>query len=85
MKKLLCFFGLHDWLVYKEILVKEFDESFWRITTYKCISCGKKKDKIEEIIRAAIRTLQASAAQRNIIRSRQHQKPRSPNPYMEGF
>jgi len=38
--KLMCFFGLHDWMIYKEIKVKEFDDSLWRTTTYKCATCG---------------------------------------------
>ena len=55
MRRLLCLFGFHGWLIYKHIIVKQFNNTFWRTTTYKCDFCGKKKDEIEEISEAELK------------------------------
>ncbi len=36
MKKILCFFGLHD----PEIVFSEYVSFHWRRVTYKCKRCG---------------------------------------------
>jgi hypothetical protein len=48
MAKILCFLGFHDWLVGKQVIVKEGD-FYYRETLYKCATCCREKSKREEM------------------------------------
>lgn len=46
--KIFCFFGLHDWVKVKNIVVKEYDSLYLKTTTYKCATCKAAKVTITE-------------------------------------